>query len=328
MNPLAERSSRKGVLVLDGALATELERNGCDLDHPLWSARVLMDEPGQIEKVHLSYLAAGADLIVTSGYQASVPGFRNAGLSERQARELYRDSIRIAVEARHTFASRNGIPESDRALVAASIGPYGAYLADGSEYRGHYSISERELQEFHGDRIAMVMEMMRDLQDGPELMAFETIPSLKEALILARILKSHPGAHAWLSFTCRDDARTCEGQRIEDCARELESFAQIVAIGVNCTAPVHITPLVRKLAATTVKPIIVYPNSGEGFDPVRKQWTGERTVASKQAVAGWVAAGASIVGGCCRTTPEDIARMVSWRDELAGGTRGASSGHR
>ncbi len=230
MSPLAERLSRKKILILDGGLATELERKGCDLNHPLWSAKLLLEQPEKIKEVHLSYLEAGADCIITCGYQASLPGLAKSGLSAEQAKQLYLDSIRVAVQARRVFCSRKLTSIDDMAFIAASVGSYGAYLADGSEYRGNYLVAESELERFHRARIEMVAQVIREEHEGPDLVAFETIPSLQEALLLARILESFPGIYAWMSFACQNNSLTCEGQRIEECARELEAFPQIAAI--------------------------------------------------------------------------------------------------
>ena len=310
MNPLTQRLALEQILILDGAMATELERMGCDLNHPLWSARLLLDDPGKVQQVHVSYLEAGADCITTCGYQASIPGLRKMGLSEARARELYSDSIRIAVEARAAAGSSS--------LIAASIGPYGACLADGSEYRGNYGVSERELELFHSSRIEIVADSICSGTESADLIAFETIPSLTEAVLLARVLEAFGGVYAWISFSCRDDSSTCEGQSIEECARALDAFPHIVAIGVNCTPPQYMTPLIRKMSAATAKPLIAYPNSGEAFDPVYKHWTGPSSVPSPgRSAEEWFNAGASILGGCCRTTPDDTARLVKWRSERA-----------
>jgi homocysteine S-methyltransferase len=319
MNSLAKRILERAPLILDGALATELERRGHDLNHALWSAKLLLEDPGALREVHLAYLRAGADCIATAGYQASIPGLRACGLGDGKARELYLDSIRIAVQARDAFAIETGSDDSDAppALVAASIGPYGAYLADGSEYRGNYVVSTDKLDHFHRERIELVQEAVSE-GSAPDLIAFETIPSLDEAMILVRILESTRTLPAWISFSCRDDALTCEGQPIEECGAALDDRDAVVAIGINCTSPHHIPALIEKLAGATSKPILAYPNSGETYDAKRHCWQGVSVFGKpEEAAARWVAAGASGVGGCCRTTPEDIARLVRWRDGSA-----------
>jgi homocysteine S-methyltransferase len=309
-DPISQRLAERNPLILDGALATELERRGHDLNHALWSARLLFEEPEAIREVHLAYLRAGVDCIGSAGYQGSPAGFRKAGMSEEKARELYLDSIRIAVRAREDFALESGSPP---ALVAASIGPYGAFLADGSEYRGEYSVSEDELERFHREQVELI-QLAVDEGSAPDLIAFETIPSLDEAMLLARILESMPVLPAWISFSCADEASTCEGQPIEDCGRALEGCAAVVAIGINCTAPGHMPGLLEKLAGASSKPILAYPNSGECYDARTRSWSGQNVFGEpEEAAARWVAAGASLIGGCCRTTPEDMGRLVRWR---------------
>ncbi len=322
-HPLLDRLQRRRVLVTDGGLATELERMGCDLDHPLWSARVLHDDPDLIRAAHCRYLDAGADVIVSSGYQAWVGGLARLfgddspsaqSSATDRAVDLYCDSIRIALDARDEFASTHELSAHNRAIVAASIGPYGACLADGSEYRGLYDIGRHGLKEFHRPRVGLTAQTLRESSTDAPLIAFETIPSLTEALVLAELAEADSAA-SWLSFSCRDDRTTCEGQSITECAAALNEFPHVIAIGVNCTHPKHVAPLVERLHGSTDKPIVVYPNSGEPYDPNGKQWLApDESPPLLQSASHWVEAGATIIGGCCRTTPDEIAQLVDWRN--------------
>jgi homocysteine S-methyltransferase len=296
------------VMVLDGALATELEWRDCDLDDPLWSARVLIEQPELIKQVHAEYFAAGADCATTATYQASFEGFARRGLARSEAAALMRLAVRLATEARDVLwsdpANRQGRP---RPLVAASIGSYGAYLADGSEYSGEYELSEQELMAFHRPRLAVLAESEADI------LACETIPSLLEARALAKLLTEFPGREAWMSFSARDGTHTSHGERIADCAAELNRYDQVVAIGVNCTAPRFVADLVAACREATEKPILAYPNSGEAYDPAGHCWTGPDEVDSLVELAQtWYARGARIIGGCCRTTPADIRALAAW----------------
>ena len=188
-----------------------------------------------------------------------------------------------------------------RPLIAASVGPYGAALADGSEYRGGYALSDDELMSFHRPQLAALAEA------GADLIACETVPSLQEALVLARLLEEFPQCCAWISFSCRDGTHTSEGQPIEHCARALEAFPQIVSIGVNCTRPDFIASLLRRMRDQTAKPLLAYPNSGEAYDAASKTWHGDVAAVPFAAQAlDWYAAGARLIGGCCRTRPADI----------------------
>lgn len=312
MNPLAPLLARYPVLVLDGALATELERRGCDLRDPLWSAKVLIEAPDLIRQVHRDYFEAGADCVITASYQASVEGFMRRGLSRAEALELIRRSVRLAMETRDAFwrepSSRSG---RLRPLVAASVGPYGAFLADGSEYRGDYGLGESELMDFHRPRIAALLEA------GADLLACETIPSFSEARALARLLAEFPNASAWFSFSARDEAHLWHGEPLAECAAWLDGQPQVVAVGVNCTAPRYLPALIEAACTVTGKPIVVYPNSGETYDPEQRLWSGvsdAETFASE--ARRWYASGARLIGGCCRTTPDHIRSIAAWARTL------------
>jgi homocysteine S-methyltransferase len=308
MDPVADFLSRHAVLVLDGAMATELEARGFDLRDPLWSAKVLLEAPDAIRAVHASYFEAGADCATTASYQATFEGFATRGIGEAEATALLLRSVELACEARDAFWSepRRRAARS-RPLVAASIGSYGAYLADGSEYRGDYGLSERDLARFHRKR-------MRALAASPaDLLAFETVPTAVEARALVRELEALPDRRAWLSFSCRDGAHTCAGEPIEDAVAPLAEHPQLAAIGVNCTPPRHVPELVAAIARVTKKPIAAYPNSGERFDPALRAWSGARDRLDFGAEARrWHAAGARLIGGCCRTTPADIRAVACW----------------
>ncbi len=296
-----------GVMVLDGALATELERRGCDLRDPLWSARVLIEAPHLIKQVHADYFAAGADCAITATYQATFEGFARRGLDADQAAELMRLAVRLAVEARDEFwadpANRAGRP---RPLVAASIGPYGAFLADGSEYSGDYGLSERALMAFHRPRLAVLAA------SGADLLACETIPCLTEARALACLLAEFPARSAWFSFSARDGAHTCHGERLTDCAAWLDGHAQVAAIGVNCSAPRYVPDLVSAARAATSRPIVVYPNSGESYRPGEGWSGGDGDMPFAQQARAWHQRGARLIGGCCRTTPAEVAAIARW----------------
>jgi len=308
MNPVASILDHYPALVIDGALATELERRGCDLKDDLWSAKVLLEQPEIIKQVHLDYFKAGADCAITASYQASIEGFSRRGLNEREAISLIQESVKLALEARDEFWAdpANHVGRS-KPFVAASVGPYGAFLADGSEYRGNYGLSEKELVDFHRPRMKALIEA------GADMLACETIPCLVEAQAIANLLREFPDASAWISFTAQDEKHISEGQIFADCVRHLEDYPQITSIGINCTSPKYIPALVRAAKKTTVKPILVYPNSGENYDAAKNDWKGDPVVASfGEQAREWYNAGARLVGGCCRTRPDDIRVIASW----------------
>jgi homocysteine S-methyltransferase len=289
-------------MLLDGALATELERRGADLNDPLWSAKLLVEQPSLIRAVHLDYFAAGADVATTASYQATFAGFARRGIDAARAARLMSESVALAVSARDEFwADASHRANRRRPFVAASIGPYGAMLADGSEYRGHYALSDAALMDFHRPRLQVLAD------SGADFLACETIPCLSEAVALARLLQEFPSTTAWISFSCRDEMHTCEGQKISDCVSILNDYPQIVAVGVNCTRPQHITALLRQMRSHTDKPLLAYPNSGEQYDAGSNQWLGVSHIEQLALRAeDWHAAGARLIGGCCRTTPNDI----------------------
>ncbi len=309
-NPLEGFLASGGTVILDGGLATELEAAGFDLDHPLWSARLLREAPQAIASVHRAYLEAGADCITTASYQASIPAFRREGLTLAEAERLLEGSVTLAVEVRDAFWSEAGNRAGRRRpLVAASVGPYGAYLANGAEYSGDYDLDVHGLREFHADRFRRLAGA------GADLLACETIPSAAEAGALCGLLAQARGTLAWLSFSCRDAERICDGTRFADVVDALAPLPQIVALGVNCTAPEHVVGLLQAAAAVTDKPLVAYPNSGERYEPRGKTWTGAAASEAWGALGVlWRDAGARLVGGCCRTGP---AHIRSLRQTLA-----------
>jgi homocysteine S-methyltransferase len=311
-SPLEEFLKKQPLVVLDGALATELERRGADLKDPLWSAKILLEQPELIRAVHFDYFKAGADLATTATYQATFEGFARRGIGKDAAARAMRAAIALAAEARDEFwGDIKNRALRLRPLIAASVGPYGAMLADGSEYRGRYAVDDVELAAFHRPRLDVLANA------GADLLAFETLPCLREALVLARLLEAYPAMVAWISFSCQDGARNCEGEDMARCAAELAAHPQVAAIGVNCTAPEHVTGLLARLRGSTDKPLVVYPNSGQIYDAVAKRWEGAHAERAFGAFAReWFAAGARLIGGCCRTTPEDIREVTALRSAI------------
>lgn len=295
--------------VLDGGLATELEARGHDLDHPLWSARLIAADPDAIGAVHREYLEAGADAIIAASYQASLPGLAACGTSSDESRRLLNRSVEIAREARDRFVvERLGDerePARPRPLVAASVGPYGAYLADGSEFRGRYGVSAAVLHDFHHERLEVLW------QAGPDLLAIETLPDADELGVLLDLLDATPEPRAWISFACRDGEHLNDGTPIRAAAARCSRVANVEAVGVNCTAPRHIASLIAELrAGAPTLPILVYPNSGEHFDGASRRWTGTSDPLDfGRAALDWWRCGATVVGGCCRTGPRHIAAI-------------------
>lgn len=292
-----------GVTVLDGSMAGELERHGVDMSTRLWSAIALRCAPDAIEAVHTSYLRAGAAILTTNSYQATVPGFASLGLSEQEASELIATSATLARRAICLWRAAHPGP---RLWVAGSIGPYGAYLADGSEYRGDYALSPADYRDFHRPRIAALA------RGGVDLFAVETQPKLDEAGAIVELMaREFPGIWAWVSFSLRDGRTLADGTPLTAAARWACRQPNLLAVGINCVPPRIVEQALGVLAAGTDLPLICYPNSGESYDPSTKSWhTGGEHPGIAEFVPSWRRAGARIIGGCCRTTPHDIAEIA------------------
>ena len=315
--PLAPFLARGRPLIADGGLATALEARGHRLDTRLWSAEVLVSDPDAIRDIHAEYLAAGADCVSTASYQASFTGFRDQGYDDAEAAGLLELSVALAVEARDRYwadpADRAG---RLRPLVAASAGPYGAYLADGSEYDGRYGVEAPVLDAFHRRRFRLFA------RSGADLILCETIPSGLEVEVVLGILAETPEAWAWMSFCCGDGARLWDGTPVEEAARLCDRAERVAAVGVNCVAPAHVGELIGRVRTATDLPVVVYPNSGEVYDAHTGTWhwpangarrAGEPTPDARD----WIARGAAGVGGCCRVGPAGIRAL---RRQVAGVT--------
>ncbi|GAB1470821.1 homocysteine S-methyltransferase [Chloroflexota bacterium] len=312
MNPIESILNHQPIAIIDGAMATELEARGCDLNDDLWSARILLEQPELIHAVHLDYFNAGADFAITASYQATLEGFARRGLTHEQSLDLMKKSVKLAQDARDEFWSKkeNRVNRA-RPFVAGSVGPYGAYLADGSEYRGDYNLTMDELIQFHRPRVEAL------IASGADLLACETIPCLIEAQALIHLLAEFPDITAWFCFSAKDGEHISNGDLVADCATYLDQQPQAAAIGINCTAPRHIPALVREIKKKTSKPIIVYPNSGEYYSAVTNAWHGE-TSCDKFGLQAqeWYENGATLIGGCCRTTPDHIREVSNWARQV------------
>lgn len=292
-----------GPVVVDGGLSTQLTALGEDVSGQLWTGRVLLDNPAAIQRAHAEYVAAGADVVITSSYQLSRRGFTEIGLTTADADAALRAS---------TATARAAVAGSS-ARVAASVGPYGAVLHDGSEYRGRYGLSAGQLAGFHRERLDVLADT------APDLLAVETIPDVDEAAALVEVLADHPGIPAWMTFSAVDDAHTCAGQPIEEAARVAASVPSVVAIGVNCTDPRHVSGLVSRIHATVALPIVVYPNAGGEWDAADGTWHDAGSpVFPAELVDEWRAAGAVAIGGCCGTDARSISGLAQLLAASAG----------
>jgi homocysteine S-methyltransferase len=307
---LAELLER-GPGAIDGGLASQLEACGHDLTGDLWSARLLAEDPDAIREVHTSYFAAGATVGISASYQASRPGFERHGVPPAEADRLLRRSVALVREARDRARDAGA---RQPMLIAASVGPYGATLHDGSEYRGRYGVAHEALVRFHQQRLEVLVAA------EPDLLAIETVPDVDEARAIVDALhRIGAGVPAWLSFSCADARHTCAGQDIEEAADLVAGAAELAAIGVNCTSPDHIGGLARRIRRRTPDlPVVVYPNAGRVWDGRASEWLGSGLDRlPDEAVAAWFADGVTLVGGCCGLGPAAVAAIA----EVAGSAR-------
>lgn len=337
---LAEALREGGCVFMDGGFSTHCEAKGADLSvGKLWSARLIADDPALVAAVHTDFLAAGADIIGTATYQATIRGFVDEGKTPERAAELMKQAVAIAVSARDAFWDSLS-PEAQRArsrpLVGACIGPYGGYLADGSEYSGAYGLPEseggtgdklslEELSAFHREQVSVLTVA------GADILLFETLPCALEARAIASLLENEfPATYALVSFSCKDEAHLNSGEPFAPAAAAIEDCGQILAVGVNCTPPHLIAPLLTAASAVTTKPFVAYGNSGEAFtsagasdnpSPGNARWSGQGSGVEvgdfAKLALDWLRVAQSekfgrrgcLVGGCCRTTPEHIAAV-------------------
>ncbi|MGW7129072.1 homocysteine S-methyltransferase [Streptomyces bobili] len=294
---LAEALST-GAVVLDGGMSNQLESAGHDLSDELWSARLLAERPEAITEAHLAYFEAGANVAITSSYQATFEGFAKRGIDRQEAARLLTLSVELAQEAARQ-AWDKGVRQP--LWVAASVGPYGAMLADGSEYRGRYGLTVDELERFHRPRLEVLAAA------GPDVLALETVPDAEEAEALLRAVRGL-GVPAWLSYSIAGD-RTRAGQPLEEAFAPAAEADEVIAVGVNCCAPEEVEGAVATAARVTGKPVVVYPNSGEAWDAEARAWNGRSTFAPEQVLA-WRDSGARLIGGCCRVGPDAVASIA------------------
>ena len=291
-------------VVLDGAMSTPLERLGADTNNDLWTAKALIDNEELVYEVHKMYFEAGADLIITDTYQANVQAFEKVGYSEKEARNLIKKAVKIAQKARDDYENRTG----KHNYIAGTIGPYGAYLANGSEYRGDYELSAEEYQQFHLPRIEELVNA------GVDILAIETQPKLDEVLAILELLKKkYPQQKVYVSYTLSDDDTISDGTPLPRAIHALEDYSQVIAVGINCVKLELVEPALKNMKEITDKHLIVYPNSSAVYDPKSKTWAQPKTSATfEELIPNWYEAGARIIGGCCTTGPKEIKTVADF----------------
>ena len=291
-------------VVLDGAMSTPLEKLGADTNNDLWTTKALIDNEELVYEVHKMYFEAGADLIITDTYQANVQAFEKVGYSEKEARNLIKKAVKIAQKARDDYENRTG----KHNYIAGTIGPYGAYLANGSEYRGDYELSVEEYQQFHLPRIEELVNAEVDI------LAIETQPKLDEVLAILELLKEkYPQQKVYVSYTLSDDDTISDGTPLPRAIHALEDYSQVIAVGINCVKLELVEPALKNMKEITDKHLIVYPNSSAVYDLKSKTWSQPKTSATfEELIPNWYEAGARIIGGCCTTGPKEIKAVADF----------------
>ncbi|MDH6537102.1 homocysteine S-methyltransferase [Aurantimicrobium minutum] len=282
-------------LAIDGGMSTELEQQGCRLEGSLWTAQALLDDPGLIESAHKAYVDAGAAVVITASYQISRTGFVEAGLTAEDTDRALRASIEVARKA----------VGGTQTLVAASVGPYGAILHDGSEYKGNYGKTVEELRAFHVERLGVL------LSANPDLLAIETIPDALEAEALVAALAEFPSAIAWMSFSIGPDGKLWAGQSLAEATRIAASSPAIAAIGVNCVDPALVSAAIAEIRSVTELPVVIYANGGGTWNPETGIWENAAADALVAYSAEWITQGATVIGGCCGTHAGDIRQLAA-----------------
>ena len=296
-------------VIIDGGHATVLEDLGCDLNNELWSAAIINTDPDKIIEVHKRYILAGAEIIATASYQASIPGLMAHGYTKQEALRTLLRTVELAQDAIKQLKVAE--LSSTTPLIGASMGPYGAYLADGSEYRGNYGVGKAELKAFHKERISIFENSDADL------LLFETFPSLEELEVIAEITAAITKP-SWVSFSCQDERHINDGTLVEKAASVFHNHPSVFAVGVNCTKPEYISGLIQRLKLNSDKRIVVYPNSSEDYNAETKEWSGEdENLGFTKKVEEWIQQGADLVGGCCRIGPDQINGLRQMLDAKA-----------
>lgn len=291
-------------LILDGAMSTALEKQGVNTNNDLWTAVALENDLDKVYKVHMNYFKSGAQMTITNTYQANVQAFKKHGYNDEHTKKLITDAVQIAKKARDDYQAQTG----KHNWVAASVGPYGAYLSDGDEFRGDYSLTPKEYLAFHLPRLKILLE------NKPDCLAIETQPKLDEVIAILEWLKEYANQiPVYVTFTLHDTTKISDGTPLKKVMQKLNEYEQVFAVGANCFKPFLATTAIDRMRMFTQKIIIVYPNLGGVYDEFERNWIPfnadlDFTKLSKE----WYKHGAHIIGGCCSTGTKQIQQIATF----------------
>ena len=290
---------KNNIKLLDGSMSYPLELDGYNLNNRLWTGDALINNPELIKKIHKGYIDSGADYLLTSTYQISYDILKEKGIDSEEIKEVFQKSLDLAKEAIIEANTKKDIK------VVASLGPFASYKKNASEYIGIYDSTDEDIYNFHTNNLNIIKEI------DYEIILYETIPSLREIKILSMIFDKL-NKEIWVSMTCNDDINFRDGSSIPEACNILSVFDNISTIGLNCFSPLYFEEACKMLKNNTKKKIIIYPNSGEIYNPVEKIWTGNKLYEDKM-IKKWLSLSPDIIGGCCRVGYDDIKKM---REEI------------
>jgi homocysteine S-methyltransferase len=290
------------IKLLDGSMSFPLEQLGYNLKNKLWTGMALISDPDIIKNIHKDYINAGADYISTSTYQVSYDRLQNMGYQSSEIKKVFQKSVDIVKEAIKESRSKKEIK------IVGSFGPFASYDPNASEYVGKYNSTDDEIKNFHLNNINIIEETDLDI------ILYETIPCIREIKILSKIL-SQTNKEIWISITCNENIEFRDGSSFKEACKIISQIDQITTLGINCFSPLLVEKALKKLKKYSNKKTLVYPNSGEKYNPKDKYWSGKNEF-NNLMIKNWLSLSPDIIGGCCRVGYNNIKKMREEIDSL------------
>ena len=285
----------KKIKLLDGSMSFPMEQLGYNLKNKLWTGKALINNPDLIKDIHKGYIDAGADFISTSTYQISFDRLKNMGYQSEEIKKIFQKSVDIVKDAIEESKLKKEIK------IVGSFGPYASYDPEASEYIGEYDSTDIEIKKFHLNNIRIIEETDLDI------ILYETIPCLREIKILSEAL-SHSTKEIWISITCNEEMEFRDGSSFKDACEIISKIEKITTMGINCFSPLLVKKAIDLLKKYSNKKILIYPNSGEIYNPKERFWTGNNEF-NNSMIKNWLSLYPDIIGGCCRIGYDDIKKM-------------------